>query len=442
MNEMYGIEPGLPLSISHICAILLFTNHELLSHKYIVNGCNAMRPNEPYKDIKARNAEIGIWYKLMREVCIFYGESSHIGQSFYFCMDEHLLFHSFAPQIQSPFIASTSLSSAQIMTEVHGAIIEYSQHSSIKNVFIDISYCAPFPQRDLKLFAFASVFEISDVYLMQNKFGSLLSHKMWARALLIWQRVINGQFYHNLLDFSTNQYQKCLMLLMDNELTAEKYKKYEPVHIISRYDGSEPNGVPKYVQVLFKEMLKESKEMWIVQSEYQRSSSEFQNYLLTLHDNMFKPFTILWNKRLRRAHKMNLAFKFANEYVWQLDEEDVTEYRQLKQGQMMEGPELSLQLTQNDYDAFIFKPMLAKLYDDGSGLGGFALTLTKLPQKFKRILVEWDLHCEEANDFVLSSPLRVMYNRDVEGYSTWNPQLLEDKDGITFRICVKVKESV
>ena len=105
MNEMYGIEPGLPLSISHICAILLFTNHELLSHKYIVNGCNAMRPNEPYNDIKARNAEIGIWYKLMREVCIFYGESSHIGQSFYFCMDEHLLFHSFAPQIQSPFIA-------------------------------------------------------------------------------------------------------------------------------------------------------------------------------------------------------------------------------------------------------------------------------------------------------------------------------------------------
>ena len=261
LNEMYGIEPGLPLSISHILAILLFTNYELLSFKYLVIGCNAMHPNEPYNAIKARNAEIGIWYKLMREVTMFYGESTQSNQPFYFCMDEHLLFHSFAPQIHCAFVASTSLSASQICTADAGAMIEFAQHSSLCNRFIDVSYCSAFPQRQLKLFGYASTFEINDVLLMQNKFGNVISHRMYARALLIWQKIINGQFFHNLLDLNanSNQYQDCILRLMDNELSHEKYKKYEPNQKMSRYDGNEENGVPKYIQMLFRNQIRESK---------------------------------------------------------------------------------------------------------------------------------------------------------------------------------------
>merc|ERR1711933_297146 len=202
-------------------------------------------------------------------------------------------------------MATTSLSSAQINTPDTGCIVEYKQHSSLENRFIDISYCSPFPYRDLQLFS-SSVLEIRDIY-MKNKFGSITSQRNYVQAILIWERMINGQYYHNLCDFAGNSYQKTLMLMMDNELSNDKDKKgatyITPNYNkqIGKFEGIEENGVPKFMQALFSYIIRNSNSMWIIPTEYNKLCPELQNYLITLHDNMFKPFTILWNKRLRKT---------------------------------------------------------------------------------------------------------------------------------------------
>mmetsp|Transcript_68110 Transcript_68110/g.61236 ORF Transcript_68110/g.61236 Transcript_68110/m.61236 type:complete len:774 (+) Transcript_68110:70-2391(+) len=442
-NEQYGIEPGLPLTISHIMSILLFCNYDLLRFKYLNQGCNKLNTNEDYQQTKARNQEIGIWYRLIREVVMFYGETTTNQQSFYMSMDMHLLFNSFAPQINAPFVCSTSLSATNIITADTGAIIEYKQHSSLENPYLDISYCSPFPMRDLKLFSYATTLEIRDIYL-KNKFGSVQSQRNYVQAMLVWERMINGQYYHNLLDFAGQSYQRSLMKMMDNELTNDKNKR-GPTYVmpnynksIAKFDGEEENGVAKYIQALFSYIIRNSKEMWIIKSEYEKLSNELRNYLLTLHDNMFKPFTILWNKRLRKTLKQDLVFKFTSEFEWKLDDNDMEEWKNLKDGEMMEGPELSLQQSEQDYDAFVFMPMLAKSY--AKNRGGFAVTLKKMPQKAKRVLIEWDLHCQDANDFVMCSPSKVMYSGDTDGYGTFNSSLVANKPSLTFKICVKLKE--
>merc|ERR1712087_853702 len=118
------------------------------------------------------------------------------------------------------------------------------------------------------------------------------------------------------------------MRMMDNELENERNKRGPSYAVqqrnkqMARFAGVADNGVPKYAQALFSYLLRNRREMWVVQSEYVQLSAALQNYLLTLHDNAFKPFTILWNKRLRRSLKVNLAFKFASEFAWALDEEE------------------------------------------------------------------------------------------------------------------------
>eukprot|EP01084_Bolivina_argentea_P230827 389411_1 len=153
MNEEYEIEAGLPLTVAHIMSVLLLTKYELLAYKYVNNGCNKVNVNESYRETQRRNTEIGIWYRLMKEVVMFYGEMSTPADAFYQSIEQHLLFGSVAPTIHAPFIASGSLAAACVITENSGAVLHYKQHSSLDNPFLDISYCSPFPHRDFKLFA-------------------------------------------------------------------------------------------------------------------------------------------------------------------------------------------------------------------------------------------------------------------------------------------------
>jgi len=444
-NEQYGIEAGLPLTAAHIMAVLLFTNYELLAYKYVNTGCNQLATDENYGQMKARNQEIGIWYRLLREVVMFYGETSTVQQQFFQSLDQHYLFNSCAPQINAPFVCTTSLSAAQVITSPEkGAVIEYRQHSSLENPYLDISYCSPFPHRDLKLFAYASVLEIRDIFVRDA------SQRNYVTALLLWERMINGQYYRQLLDRTGNSYQKCLMQMMDNELAADKNKQpatyyvpadYQPQ--AAQFDGEFENGVPKYLQALFSYMMRNTNTMWIIETEYEQLSQPLQNYLITLHDNQFKPFTILWNKRLRATLKQELAFKFASQFTWTLDEEEVAAFKQLDAGQGMQGPEISIKLSEHDDDAFLVIPTLLRQYDEKQTRAGFAITIKKFPQKYNRVLLEWNLHCPKARDFVMSTPSKVLYANDSDGYLTFNPQLVlenDDASPLEFHLCLKINQ--
>ena len=84
-NEFYEIEPGLPVTRAHIMSVLLFDRYELLGYQYIKRGCNRLNMSESILNAKERNQEIGHWYRLLREVVLFFGEqtSSNDNASYY-----------------------------------------------------------------------------------------------------------------------------------------------------------------------------------------------------------------------------------------------------------------------------------------------------------------------------------------------------------------------
>ena len=65
-----------PLTGAHIMAVLVFTNYSLLAHKFVHVGCNPLAADEQYAQTKLRNQEIGHWFRLLKEACLFYGEPS------------------------------------------------------------------------------------------------------------------------------------------------------------------------------------------------------------------------------------------------------------------------------------------------------------------------------------------------------------------------------
>jgi len=437
-HEMYGIEAGLPLSMAHIMAVLLFINYDLLAFKYVKTGCNRMGADEMYAAVKSRNQEIGHWYKLMREVVMFYGEQSSIQQTFYLHLDGHLLFSSFTPKIEAPTIYSSSLAVARVIVADGGAIIEYGQHSTLRTPYLDVSYCAPFPHRQSKLFAYSSVMEVRDIFV-QNQFGKITSNRNYVHSILLFQRMINGQYFEYLLDQQGSTYRRLLMQLMDNEMSNDKNQKgptYLQQHLqhSMQFAGVMENGVLKYVQALFAFMLGNSKEMWIVQSQYNKVGDALQNYVMTLHDNAFKKFAVCWNKRLRQSMKTQLAFKFVNEWKWQLDADELQQYKQSKttDADAIEGPEFELQEAPNSYAVFVFVPLLFR--------NRFGIKLKQLPQQYKNAVLEWDVFCPAANSFILSAPPAVLYADDADIHFTFDADQVSQNASIEFNICVKVKQ--
>ena len=78
LNTWYETPSGLPISTAHLMSLLMYCNDTTLQYEFKKQGCRESVPLQSVRDPefakwKARNAEIGHWYKLLLEAVEMFG---------------------------------------------------------------------------------------------------------------------------------------------------------------------------------------------------------------------------------------------------------------------------------------------------------------------------------------------------------------------------------
>lgn len=138
-NGRYNIPPNLPLSVSHVFCLLLYCNHTELQFNYKKHGCRE-RAGQSWDKFKAKNAEIGHWYRLLNEVVIFYGTDCAPTDVFYTGLSIKLSFTTFAPDWCSPFSTTVDETVAFTFCDDSGIILKLKPSIGSKDSYFDVEW--------------------------------------------------------------------------------------------------------------------------------------------------------------------------------------------------------------------------------------------------------------------------------------------------------------
>ena len=184
-NEICGIEEGSAPSMEHLIALMIYTDFNYLQRKF-KEQCRRSCANESLKELVCRNSEIYHWCKLIKEMCIFYGEIMGENDVLYTGLGEFLLFNSLSTRFECPISTSTKLDVAT--TFAKGAISLKFKRGSPNTKILDVTGYSCFGKKEAERLVAGSTLQIVDI-LINNK-----SHKTYVSALRMLEQIINGHF--------------------------------------------------------------------------------------------------------------------------------------------------------------------------------------------------------------------------------------------------------
>ena len=186
-NKICDIEEGSLPSVEHIIALLIYT--DFTSHqREFKKQCRRESANEPLKELVSRNSEIYHWCKLIKELCIFYGEIMGEDKVLYTGLGETLLFDSLCTRFECPISTSTKLRVARRF----GAVILKFKRGSARTKILDVTEFSNFGKKsDLneheRLVA-SSTLNIVDIMINGEWQAKYVS------ALKMFEQIIYGHF--------------------------------------------------------------------------------------------------------------------------------------------------------------------------------------------------------------------------------------------------------
>ena len=141
-NKICVIEEGSLPSVEHIIALLMYT--DFTSHqREFKKQCRRKSANESLKELVDRNSEIYHWCKLIKELCIFYGEIMGEDEVLYTGIGETLLFDSLCTRFECPISTSTKLRVAKTF----GSIILKFKRGSARTKIFDVTEFSNFGKK-------------------------------------------------------------------------------------------------------------------------------------------------------------------------------------------------------------------------------------------------------------------------------------------------------
>ena len=201
-NKMCGIEAGTAPSVEHIVALLIYTDFTYHQREF-KKQCRKLSADEPLKELIRRNSEIYHWSKLMKELCIFYGEVMGENDLLYSGMGEYLMFDSLCTRFECPISTSTKLGVATRFA--NGAIILKFKSGSANTRTLDVTQYSCFGKDESECLVAGSTLQIVDI-LISNK-----SHRSYVSALRMFEQIMNGHF----IDGNEETASKLISLLQD-----------------------------------------------------------------------------------------------------------------------------------------------------------------------------------------------------------------------------------
>ena len=184
-NEKCGIEEGSAPSVEHIIALLIYTdfnNHQ----REFKKQCRKLFANESLQDLVLRNSEIYHWCKLIKELCIFYGEIMGENDVLYTGMGEYLMFDSLCTRFECPISTSTKVDVANRFAD--GAIILTFERGSTNTKILDVTEYSNYGKDESECLVAGSSLQIVDISINGE------SQKTYVSALRMFEQIMNGHF--------------------------------------------------------------------------------------------------------------------------------------------------------------------------------------------------------------------------------------------------------
>ena len=184
-NKICGIKDGSTASVEHIIALLIYTDFQYHQCE-LKKQCRKLSANEPLRELIRRNSEIYHWCKLIKELCIFYGETMGKDDVLYSGMGEYLMFDSLCTRFECPISTSTKLDVATRFAK--GAIILKFRRGSANTKTLDVTEYSCFGKDESERLVAGSSLQIVDILINKK------SHKTYISALKMLEQIMNGHF--------------------------------------------------------------------------------------------------------------------------------------------------------------------------------------------------------------------------------------------------------
>ena len=184
-NELCGIEEGSAPSVEHIIALLIYTDFTYHQREF-KKQCRKLSADESLAKLVRRNSEIYHWCKLIKELCIFYGEIMGENDVLYTGIGEFLMFDSLCTRFECPISTSTKLDVATRFAK--GAIILKFKRGSANTRTLDVTGYSCFGRDESECLVAGSTLQIVDILIHKK------SHKTYVSALRMFEQIMNGHF--------------------------------------------------------------------------------------------------------------------------------------------------------------------------------------------------------------------------------------------------------
>eukprot|EP01084_Bolivina_argentea_P205930 351699_1 len=265
---VYGIKKDSPITMNHILAVLLYTNHTELSAAFS-KTYRKITTTETDKSVKQRHSEYGHWAKLLREAVECWGTQLHDKNTeikcFYHGISRKMVFDSFNPRFAGP--TSTTLQYAVAVTfanqgqDENGIIIKIANNYDW-NFFFNCTIWSDYPGELEMLFlgGFNPLVIEGLSVIGENK-----NYDKWMKALSVFVRgLMEGATYQEQITKSTAQ---LIDLLVD--------------HALNKKSKNRKTVIPKYIRQLYMHLINNATGISIDLSTFEKdefyaSSGEYE----------------------------------------------------------------------------------------------------------------------------------------------------------------------
>jgi len=240
----YGVKFGSTMTVPHLLSVVLYTDFSKLSF-WFSSTFRRLSAEETLEQQKARNAEFGIWSKLLRETVELFGtDMSESSIAVFYHGVSKLIFSSFVSYFGSPTSTTAQLEVATMFADHHGLILEL-QPSKRSLCYFNCSWLSCFSNEDERILCGG---------LFPMHFGSIrdmnagIDYRPYVHALTSFDYALSGHsLFHGQHDVAK----------MDRKIVRALWRRCDA-------EQSTTASFPEYIENTFLAFCRERKSVSIV----------------------------------------------------------------------------------------------------------------------------------------------------------------------------------
>eukprot|EP01083_Nonionella_stella_P158206 514641_1 len=334
-NEEWKIRRNQPICVTHLVVLLLYTNDVEL------------------RSVSQQRRHFDL---ILRQCVALYSTQMSPQMRFYHAIKGMNRFNEYVLKIGLQIKSLSKHYSVAMMSE-NDMVLSLKLRDSTSLFHLDVTYLSNAPFEGECIVQDVE-FAVCNVYLAPH----YIDYDVWMHSLLLFSKMVNGQY----LLHTDYEFEQRIVQCMDHMM-----------------DPVETDAPPKYIQMMFEYLIRSTRHLYLIKSQYEHLSDDIWSRLLMIDKRnnkyRFGNFLSFW-----KANNLRCA-EFVNEYKW--NEEDMNAFWSLKDEDQLIGPQL-VYPQQN----LTFVTVCKRLQN----VAQFAIKCKRFPDDSRSIYMQYNLFCPQA----------------------------------------------